>query len=298
MSTSILSKSTQEGNNSSPLESHDEELKLNVRARAWCITSFQETVPDYNPKEMKYYIVGLEKCPTTGRIHWQCYVYWKHMKSWKKMQEIFPKCWFRKCKGSAEQNRDYCSKEGNWDEWGEIPMQGKRNDLIALKKEILENNLTVDEICEADPFVHHLYGRTLDRLESIKLNKKWRTEMTKGYWIYGETGKGKSHKVFENYHPDTHYVLNLRDNGWWEKYKGQENVIINDFRGEIIYNDLLQLIDKWPYDVKKRNVGSIPFISKNVYITSSLRPEEVYHNRNEKDSIKQLLRRIEIIKLD
>ena len=41
----------------------------------------------------------------------------------------------------------------------------------------------------------------------------------------------------------------------------------------------------------------MPFLSKKIIITSALRPEEVYHNLSQHDSINQLKRRIELVEL-
>jgi len=92
------------------------------------------------------------------------------------------------------------------------------------------------------------------------------------------------------------------DGGWFDGYKQEEVFIMNDFRSkDMNYNQLLQLIDKWEYDLKRRNKEPIPFISKLVIITSILTPEECFSGLMEhsKDGIDQLLRRItEIRNLD
>lgn len=78
---------------------------------------------------------------------------------------------------------------------------------------------------------------------------------------------------------------------------GQETVIINEFRGGILFSELLELVDKWPKQVRRRNREPLPFISKNVIITSALHPKDVYHNISENDSFAQLERRFEIRRL-
>jgi hypothetical protein len=119
--------------------------------------------------------------------------------------------------------------------------------------------------------------------------------MTKAEWIYGSTGTGKSHYAFNNYSPDTHYLY-PNDGGWWDGYTGQEIVIINEFRGGIMYSELLELLDKWPKTVRRRGREPVPFLAKLVIITSSLHPKNIYQGVLEKDdSIDQLLRRIKVI---
>ena len=134
----------------------------------------------------------------------------------------------------------------------------------------------------------------MHKLEDLRLRQSHRTEMTKGIWLYGPTGTGKSHQAFEGFSEETHYVVPLADKGWWDGYEQQETVIFNDFRGEVPYAMMLNLVDKWPMHVPRRCREPIPFTSKRVIVTSSQAPHEVYHRRAEEDSIEQLLRRFEV----
>ena len=108
----------------------------------------------------------------------------------------------------------------------------------------------------------------------------------------------KVHIALHDFHPETHYIWKLNDNGWQDGYTQQPIVVMNDFRGEVKYNDLLQIIDKWPYSVPRRGREPIPFLSTKVIITSSLKPDQVYNRRDAEDSIQQLLRRIKIIEIN
>ena len=97
----------------------------------------------------------------------------------------------------------------------------------------------------------------------------------------------------ERYHPDTHYVWK-DDKGWQDGYSGQETVIVNDFRGSIPYGELLNLVDKWPHFVPRRGREPAPFLAKKFIVTSSLTPEQVYHNLAASDSLDQLSRRFKV----
>lgn len=129
------------------------------------------------------------------------------------------------------------------------------------------------------------------------MRKIFRTEQTKGIWYWGETGVGKSHKAFEGFTPDTHYVWQYEQSGWQDGYCQQETVIMNEFRGQVKYSELLELLDKWPYSVKRRHREPMPFTSKLIIITSSMHPKDIYTNIDAKDSLKQLYRRCEIVEI-
>lgn len=242
----------------------------------------------------EYHVMGKE-VGEKGTPHIQGYIRFRNARSFNAVRKLIDRWHLIECRGSAADNIAYCTKDGNYEEIGTRPKQGKRVDLDKIKNDIIEGK-KVEDICIEDPMTYHMYGRTLNKIEDIAMRKNYRTEMTKGIWYWGETGVGKSHKAFEGFTPETHYVL-PNDNGWWDAYKQQDTVIINDFRGEIKYNELLNLVDKWPFTVKRRNREPLPFTSKLVIITSSLPPDQIYHNRNDEDKIEQLLRRFVVTKV-
>lgn len=262
-------------------------------------TSFLTAEPVWIPTKMKYLCYGAEVCPTSGRNHWQGCVYFFDKISIKQAQKLLGcdnqhmeiNMW-----SDTETCVDYCKKDGNFKEFGILPAQGKRTDLESTAADLIAGTETVENIILTNPMMYHQYGRTLEKIEDIQLQKKWRTEMTKGIWYYGQTGVGKSHTAFANYHPDTVYSV-PKDSQWWDGYKQQETVVINEFRGHIAYDEMLELVDKWPKSVPRRGKMPMPFTSKLVIVTSSLHPKYVYHNRNDRDDIQQLLRRFEIIEL-
>lgn len=273
-----------------------------VRARSWVATVNNYTDDEvawfkqFRPKKLA---VGFE-VGESGTKHLQIMVMFDEKKTRSAISKMkgFKRAWTEPCHHPCEA-WDYSLKDEHADNiiHGERPEPGKRTDLKEICDLVLTGKRKVDEICEELPDVMHQYGRTLTKVEDIALRKRFRREMTKGVWIYGPTGTGKSHRAFEGYSPDTHYLWKLNDKNWQDGYTGQEIVIINDFRGEISYNELLQMIDKWPHNVPRRGREPAPFLAKKVIITSSLSPQQAYHRRMEEDSIEQLLRRLEVVEL-
>lgn len=261
------------------------------------------TLNNYTEEEYKnvcawdcdYLIVGKE-VGEKGTPHLQGYVEWSRSMRMTELKKLNPKIHWEKRRGTAAEASAYCKKSDEAAfESGTLSQQGKRVDLDKIKNNIL-NGTRVDEIILEAPIIYHQYGRTLNKIEDLAMRRKFRTEMTTGLWLWGGTGVGKSHAAFTNYHPSTHYVV-PNDNGWWDGYTQQDTIIINDFRGEIPYNELLQLVDKWPHWVKRRGREPMPFTSKHVIITSSLPPDAIYKNRAAEDSIAQLTRRFKIEKI-
>lgn len=253
--------------------------------------------------DWQYHHAGQEHCPSTGEAHVD--MYYENFNARKLNTEInkfnryFGKGDFnlRFANGTAGENMDYSSKEeGDFQKEGEPgPGQGARTDLAQVTAEILSGKVTCDDVLVSNPNMYHSYGRTLSKAEDLYLRKQYRTEMTKGIWYYGPTAVGKSHKAFDGFTPHTHYVFK-NDNGWQDGYTGQGTIIINDFRGSIKYNELLQLVDKWPYNFNRRAREPVPVLAHTVIITSSVSPHEIYAQQLLKsDSLEQLERRFEIV---
>lgn len=269
------------------------------KTKLWCFTNYDLSFNYeyyYHHTTAEYVAYSLEICPTTGRPHHQGFVWFSaERSSIKEVAEQLGKCNVRMCGGNLDQNADYCSKFSSLIKWGNPPRQGKRTDLITVRDEII-NGKSVDELALENPILFHQYGRTLNKLEDIILRRKWRTEMTEGIWYWGKTGAGKSHKAFEGFNNTECYTY-PNDNGWWDGYAGQPIVIINEFRGGIPYAELLDLCDKWPKTVRRRNREPVPFLATKLIITSSMKPSDVYYNIDCIDSLDQLKRRFKIIEI-
>lgn len=251
---------------------------------------------------MQYLVYQVECCPSTQKFHLQMYVQYKAQVAFTTVQKQFPGAHIEAAKGSDIDNHAYCTKEdtrvdGPW-EFGERKAQGARTDLYTAI-EILKAG-GMKRLRQEAPEIIARHGRNMKDLadgflkDSLPTHRTW---MTEGVWYHGKTGVGKSHTAFDGYDPATHYQWKLKDKGWQDGYTGQAIVIINDFRGEIAYNDMLQMIDIWPWEVSRRGMEPMQFLARKVIITSSLPPDKVYYRRADEDDIAQLLDRLTVIEI-
>lgn len=248
-----------------------------------------------------YYHAAHEIAPTTGNHHIDAYYEMstqrKNTTEIKKFEKTFGKGFgdLQSAKGTAGENCDYSQKEGRRMESAGVAGagQGERVDLKAVKDEIMSGQKTVDQVTVEQPEIYHQYGRTLTKIQDLALRKQFRTEMPITTWVYGPTGVGKSHWLFKDFNPETHYLWK-DDNGWQDGYTGQSVVLINEYRGGIPFAELLQILDKWPYFIRRRGREPAPMLATEFRITSSMSPSQVYKNIAETDNINQLLRRVTI----
>lgn len=272
------------------------------RVRGYCLTINNYVEADIakmdglinNARPIVTYVVyGKEVAPTTKTPHLQCYIYFKNAQEFSTVKRLFPTAHIEQQKGTPQQASDYCKEDGDYKEYGELPIQGTRSDLNEVYDKVKAGE-DLDEIIYENPDVYNRCHRALHKLEDINLRKNRRTELTEGEWIYGGTGLGKSEYAFQF---ENSYVYPY-DNGWWDGYKQQEVVVIDEFRGQLPFNELLRMVDKHPnYYVRRRCREPMPFTSKKVIITSSLPPWKVFKNLDASDSIKQLFRRFKVYNL-
>ena len=291
-----------------------------TKARTWCGTwgrgrglPVTEAMIDRIKALKCEAIVASLETGAGGFQHIQFAVHFKNPRARSGIKaDLDQKVHLERMQGTWDQAADYCRPAGKdgkpkpghirliKDE-GEGPVnQGRRTDLEGLRDRVTGGD-SIDHILACAEGSHlsgvMRYHKALTKLETAILRTKSRSWMTTAEWLWGPTGVGKSHRAFEGYSPETHYVWEPSDRGWWDGYRGQEVVIFNDFRGELKYNELLGLIDKWPKKVSRRGEEPIPFLAKHVIITSSLPPEKVYSNRVEEDSLDQLKRRCKVIEM-
>lgn len=269
------------------------------RARAWCFTFNNYTDDDYKRvcnMECKYLVVGKEVGEKKTK-HLQGYVEFENAKAMTAVKKLIGNSVHLETRrGTPVEASDYCKKDDkDFFEKGEISKQGERVDIQQLVDKMKAGELTLEQIMLEHSSMYARYRNAFIDVNNNIAQKCVRTEKTECVWYFGKSGCGKSHRAFEEAGDATNVYDWDDDNGWWDNYHGQENVIIDEFRGQIPFNMLLKMCDKYRFSVKRRNVGLIPFTSKKIFITSVLRPEEVYKNMDANDSLDQLYRRIKVV---
>lgn len=195
--------------------------------------------PVYDEETMTYLIVGFESCPTTGKMHYQCYVVWKKSHSLLQMREIFGgHGHYEVARGSAKQNFDYCSKE-HFKESGTLPTQGKRMELQEMQDDI-KDGMSKGELYEKYPQAIR-YTRGVD--EWFKLySPPWKPKKVQKdirIW-WGATGAGKSHKARELF-PDA-YVKRPNSGQYFMNYTTETCIVVEEFKSATHHNIG---IDEW-----------------------------------------------------
>lgn len=94
--------------------------------------------------------------------------------------------------------------------------------------------------------------------------------------FHGTTGTGKSRRAWQEAMADGEMPFIKNPNTkWWDGYRGQKNVIIDEFTGRIDISYLLLWTDEYPAITEVKGFAT-PLNARNFWITSNLAPREWY----------------------
>jgi len=207
------------------------------------------------------------------------------------VSRIFPRAYLEVARGTPTEASAYCKKEGNFQEWGLLPMTGGESTALnweLIKKAAVEGNL--DDI-PAKEYIAH-YG-TLKRIEvdnkPIPEDLVWEDNCAPNEWIYGPTGTGKSHFA-RNTYKGCYLKMN---NKWWDQYKDEEVVLIEDVGMTHLWmGDFLKIWgDRYGFRAEVKHLTNV-MRPKKIVVTSNYHPSELWADKNVVDPI---LRRFKLI---
>lgn len=258
----------------------------------WCFTLnnyTEEEVEAINGLDVKYMIYGKEISPTTGTPHLQGFIVFSGSKKITGVSKLIPRAYLVVAKGSSVQNITYCSKEKDVVEFGirpKTPME--KGDMERERWIRIIAHAKSGTLEEHDPKVFYQTVRTSRMLEAEFAKPIAITKNVKVFW--GKTGTGKSHTAWAEAGEDA-YQKDPRSKFWYG-YNGQENVIMDEFRGGIDISHILRWVDKWPVTVEIKNSSRVLKV-KNLWIMSNLHPKDWYPDLD-RDTVDALLRRFKI----
>lgn len=150
-------------------------MSKQMKHRCYMVTLWKEPKPD--PVPIQYFVYQKEKCPSTGKEHYQGYVEFKGQHRLNEVKNIFKDetMHIEPRQGTQLQAIQYCTKEDTRVEepffFGQKKQQGTRSDLDEIMLAI-KNGHTGKEI------LHEFGGNALRHIGMIKtaLHFEWNKE--------------------------------------------------------------------------------------------------------------------------
>lgn len=264
------------------------------RNRNYCFTVnnyTEQTEEDLAALECRYICYGKEIAPTTGTPHLQGYVSFANAKSFSSVQKLMPGAHLTVARGTAEENRAYCSKEGDFKERGDKPKDAKKAGKAYWDD--VKEMLTQGRMKELPPQLLAAHFSNLQRMQNLYMKTPEPIDGCCGTWLWGPTGTGKSHRAREM--APNAYMKPA--NKWWDKYQWEDDVILEEIAPEhvVLAHHLKLWADKWPFAAEIK--GSMLTIRpRRIIVTSNYHPYDIWKERPE--DLLAIERRFDIQKLD
>jgi hypothetical protein len=229
------------------------------------------------------------------------------------VQDLFKeKMHIQPTRGNKNQAEDYINKWGQYEEKGEVVLakyqhgeikgsQGNRTDIASISVMVKEG-LTPAEIFRSNDNLRKYEKIVKDIFYDYREQHTPYIRNINVIWHAGETGTGKSYEVvaYDADHPGEVKRITDYAHGF-DKYDGESVISLEEFRGQLPFAVLLNILDCYKTEVAAR-YSNVIGLWTTVHITSPFFPDEVYSKMQEKydmdsaDLFAQLLRRINTIK--
>jgi len=213
------------------------------------------------------YLVYGREVGASGTPHLQGFVVFENPRSFAAVKKQLPKAHIEIAKGSPDQNREYCTKEGNFHEQGIIPMSQKRKgDANAERWSVAKKAAIEGRLEDVPDDIYVQYYRTLKEIKKDNMSKPEDLPELENYWICGPPGCGKSRGARERF-PGAYFKL---CNKWWDGYQGEETVIIDDWEldHKVLGHHLKIWGDRYSFLAETKG-GAIHIRPKRIVITSN-----------------------------
>ena len=233
------------------------------------------------------YMCGQPEIGESGYRHWQLVVHFPRKMSLAQTKANFTETSHCEATRSAAA-KAYCLKEDTRDgepfNFGVEPFNRSSPTDWKRVKELAISGAIYD--VPDDIFIRY-YGT----LQRIAADHDRPVSQEKDVCVfYGTTGTGKSRRAFEAAGEEV-YVKDPRSK-FWCGYRGESNVVIDEFRGGIDISHMLRWLDRYPVRVELKG-SSAPLKATKIWITSNLHPDMWYPDLDEET--KAALRRRMVI---
>jgi len=277
-------------------------MDVTGRYRGWCFTLNNYTEQDEEHIKhvltsfARYIIYGREVAPETGTPHLQGYVYFNNARQRKAVSRLLPRARLDVANGTAQQNRTYCTKEDDFFEWGEIPVEraearmrgGVANAARYSNAVELARRGDMDTIRESDPQMFLVHGPRLESLYAPEA-RPLQGNLDHEWWV-GPSGSGKSRLLWDLY--PKHFAKAL--NKWWDGYRHQEVVAIEEWspKNDCTASSLKKWADRYPFPGEIKGGCLQGLRPKKIIVLSNYTPQQCFLNSEDLDPI---LRRFTVI---
>jgi hypothetical protein len=129
------------------------------------------------------------------------------------------------------------------------------------------------------------YLRYFEKLRSLHRRPLFCIDHLENEWWYGDTGTGKSRKVWQDY-PE-HYGKML--NKWWDGYQDEDVVVIEEWspKNDCTASALKIWADRYPFNAEIKGGCLRKIRPKKIIVTSNYSIDQCFEKVEDRDPIKR-----------
>jgi len=251
-----------------------------MRSRGYIFTlnNFsEEEVQNLQQSQGSKYLIFGKEVGENGTPHLQGYIYFKNKKSFKQVKGFLGDRYHIEAqRGSCQQAIDYCKKDGDYQEIGTPPLSVKEKSERGVKRRREKN-----QACLNSDLLELVENGTIS-INEVPVIKKAKlilqqegdaiqTEGVRGEWYWGPPGVGKSHLARTSYPK----AFIKSQNKWWDGYKGQKEVILDDLDTPVLGHFIKIWADKWKSDGEVKG-GTVALKHEKFVVTSNYHPSDLW----------------------
>ena len=237
---------------------------------------------------VRYAIYGKE-VGRSGTPHLQGYLCLVKKQRFDSVKKLFGIDQEGRNKGTHDQARDYCKKDGNFKEFG-IDEGGasRRSDLTTAASELREGK-SIKDIALDHPVTYIRNYRGLHQYLHM-IQEPVAVDGLRGHWFHGKSGVGKT-RSSTGKHPNCY---KKPQNKWWDGYAGESVVCMEDVDNlnEGMCHLLKNWTDRYPVTGESKG-GTVPLQHTAFVITSNFTIEELVNSQVAEGKREQMLEALE-----
>lgn len=236
--------------------------------------------------DCKYLVVGKET-GEGGTPHLQGYISFANPRSFNAVKALLGgRAHVEVARGTGTQNRDYCTKDGDFFEKGELPQdpagQGEAEKERWRLARLAAREGRFEDIPD-DLYVRYQNSFKRIRKEDVADPNDLPQAERYGVWLWGPPRTGKSHRARNDY--GNVYLKDI--NKWWDGYDGQLNVLIDELspgQSDFMVVFLKKWVDRWKFSAETKG-GKVVIRPQLIIVTSNYSIEECFANSTEVDRL-------------
>lgn len=275
--------------------------RTTARTVAWCYTYNNPTAPiPFNIHQMLYHVYG-DEVGESGTRHYQGFIVFKNRKLFTQVKELCPEAHWEAALGTYQQAADYCKKESQFIEEGNLPEQPQKKGSKAGgqatkdKWRFISDSAKKGDLHLIDAEHPKQFVNSYRNLVAIRKDFTVRLPDLPGVcgiWYHGKPGVGKTRLCSLKY-PNAYLK---RMNKWFDGYNNEKVVVLDDFGldHKFMGYELKKLADRYCYMVEVKN-ASMYIRPELCVVTSQYKIEDIWADDDEtKNALQRRFVQVEI----